>query len=702
MKKFSGITVLFFLLYFPLTVFGAATNSIHIKANNIIYDRKSNSYYATGNCVIYNKDYTIKSDSASFYKNTSLVELNGHIKIEDPNGDWIKGTNGIINISTFKGFIDNATMFLKKDGLYIKAKRIVSDSKIKYYIYDGIITSCKCKAFLNNNPKAYPKWSVWAKHTYIVKNDYIFSYPVVFRAKSIPLFFSPVLSRTLSNKRRTGFLSPAFGYSTKDGTRYEQPFFINLSPSQDITLKPFIYTLSGYGLSSKYRFYWTKYSKGEWDITLFKEKKPYGASKDKKLRIYLKAKQNVDLRRYGNFKYDLNIVNNKNNLRVLNKDNIELSSDRYTTSTATYSITKGAYSLNVNGYFYQDLISDNNRATLQKLPEIKFNITNKKLWNNLTLDFAQTATNDFRIKGNRGYSSTTTGFLSYPFKVSYFSIVPKIGAHELYAYWIDAPNTKHFSRRAFIPEYSLSAKTSLYRIFLTNKHSGIMGFKHIVTPSVSYTYIPERNQRAFPDFVSTYSKTNEVTFTLENSLTVKENDNGTVSYRKVFYSKISQAYDFAKTNHFPFPPIYEETDISPFEFLSITSKARFSTQKGVFMNSDEELNINTQTKGLSLGYVMSRNSDYTMNSENIKAKIYIYPTKKLYTYLYMEKDLKDRYYPQKRVGFMYNEDCWGIGLDLYINQVYEENADGTYSRKSNKGFWITIALKGLGSIKKQY
>ncbi len=700
-RLFSAIIILIFT-YIPLSALSATQSSVHVLADRIIYNKKLNAYFANGHCLIYNSEYTITSDSASYYKNSSLAQLKGNITITDNSGNRIKGETGTVNISTFRGFIDNATMFLKRNKLYIRAEKIIMNSKTKFYILDGTITGCRCKKFMEGEPSAHPKWSVWAKHTYIVKDDYIFSYPVVFRARSIPLFASPVLSRNLSRKRKTGFLLPSIGYSNKDGIRYEQPFFINISPSQDVTLKPFVNTFSGYGLSSEYRFYWTKHSKGKWNITLFKEKKPYGTSQSRKLRVYTKAKQYADFNGYGNLNYDINIVNNKDNLRVLNKDNIELSSDRYTISTASYSIAKGVYSLNINGYFYQDLISDNNKETLQKLPEIKFNITNAKLWNNLTLDFSQTATNNFRVTGNRGYSSTTTGFLSYPFKISYFNIVPKIGAHELYAYWIDAPDKRHFSQRSFIPEYSLSTKTSLYRVFTTSNETGLMAVKHTINPSLTYTYIPQRNQSEFPDFTSTYDKTNNITFTVENILTTKNRDEKSISYREFFYNKISQEYDFAKTDHMPFPPIYEETRISPLKYLSFSSKAHFSTHKGMFTDSDEDLNINTPTKGLSLGYIMSRDSDYKINNESAKLKVYLYPIKSLYTYVYVEKSLNESYYPQKKIGFMYNEDCWGIGLDLYINQVSDENEDGTYSRNKNVGFWVSIVLKGLGAIKKQY
>ena len=698
--------IFIFAIFFTFaTTFSYANsaNIVHIKADNIIYYKKTNSYSAKGNCLIYNDIYSIKSDTASFDKDTSIANLKGNILLEDKDGNWIKGTDSTINVSTYRGYINNAVMFLKNSEIYVRAKKVILSSKEKYYIYKSTLTGCKCQDFIQNSKDANPKWSIKAKHTYIVSNDYIFAYPVTFRVRKVPILFLPAITRDLSTKRKTGFLYPALGYSSKNGFKYEQPFFLNINDSQDITLTPFTYGRVGYGMESEYRFFWTKNIKGRWDFTLFKEKRAYGNSKDKKLRATLKANQYINVDKYGIFKYDINIINNKDNLRVLNKDNIELSSDRYTKSTASYFIAKNEYSFGANAYYYQDTVSSSNKKTLQKLPEINFNIINKKLWENLTLDFSNSATNNFRISGERGYSNTSSGFLSYPFKLSYFSITPKIGAHELYAYWRNAPSNMHFSKRAFIPEYSVEAKTTLIGIFLTSKRAGFLGIKHTITPSLLYKYIPERNQELFPDFVSTYSKTNILTASLENSIVTKNSNGNTAEYREVFYNRISQGYDFAKTDHFPFPPIYEETRFSPFKHIIFSSKAHFSTEHDLFMNSDESFNIDINGAGVDAGYLMSRNSgNFKISDESLKAKFYIYPIKKLYTYVHIEKSLHSHYYPTKKMGFMYNEDCWGFGIDLYINQISEENSYGVYTRKKNTGFWITLVLKGLGKIKRQY
>ncbi len=677
-----------------------ADNAIRIEADKVIYNKKTETYIASGNCVIQNETYTIKSDNATFNRNNYLATLTGNILIEDSDGDWIRASSAQINLSTYRGLIKNATMFIKSNGFYIKAKTIRMLSKMRFQVEDALLTSCNCPLCLDK--QGYPDWSITAKHTRIVRNRYIIAYPVVFRVKRMPVIFAPVVERNLSKKRKTGFLSPAIGYSTLKGTKYEQPFFINISPSQDITLSPFIYTKKGYGITALYRFYWTKDSKGNWHITVFDEKKGYNGER-KRIRVYIKAWQYANFTSRLSSYYSLNLVNNRNNLRVLNKDSISLASDRYTKSTAGITYTAPGYSFGIYGYYYQDLVAENNKETLQKLPQIQFNLTNRKLYKNLTLDLSETATNNFRIEGARGYSNDLTAFLSYPFKLDAFSIVPSIGAHQLYAYWKIAPQKEHYSRRSFIPNYNIAIKTSLFRVFNLEKRSGIVALKHILTPSISYHYIPERDQTKFPDFVNEYSKTNIIQLSLENRLLAKEKNKNSISYREMLYLKIAQSYDFTKSSGGPFPPLYEELRFSPFGWLNLDSKSHFSTRLGMFTDSDNSIGINLGSVGTSVSYLMMRDSsNHSRVDENIKYKLFFYPSKSLYTYIEAERNVLDHYFTKKRIGFMYNSNCWGIGIDVYENQIPIENSDGTYTRKKDTGFWITLSLKGLLTIKRAY
>ncbi len=675
---------------------------VHIKADKVIYQKDSKSYYADGHCIVSSQQYSLRGDKAYFSKDTSIVELHGNILFENKKGDWIRGTKAIFNTSTYKGFVDNAVMYIKSEHLYIKAKKIIIDSKDRYYIKNAMATGCKCDKYLLGSKKYHPKWSIKTKHIYIVKDKYLLAYPATFKIRQIPVFFTPVIYKGLSKKRKSGLLFPSVGVSTKDGFKYKQPIFWAIDKSKDITFSPFIYDKAGYGFSINARFYLTKNSKGKWYIIFFKEKTPYGSSKEKKDRITLEARQFFETKKYGTLKYDLDIVSDKNNFRVINKDNMDLTSKKYTKSTVSYFLEKNEYSLGVNGYFYQDLFNSNNRKTIQKLPEINLNITNKKLWNNLTLDFENTATNNYAQEGIKGYSDYVYASLSYPIKLDYISIIPKVGIYNAHLWWKNTYEAKKYSKNILTPIYSLKASTMLNGYFFKN-NSNLLGIKHSITPSLEYRYVAKRNWSKFPDFISKYDKSNSIMATLENRVVIKYTKNNIVKYRELLYNKLMQQYDFNKNEeeNTHFPALYSETRISPFEFLKFSSKSHFSVKKLEFKDMDNSIEFDIKPINITLSHLLQKDGSYKKTDENIKLTINAYPTKKLYLYAYIEKNMHNHYFPQKKAGFMYKEDCWGIGIDLYENQTPKETNSGVYERKKDSGFWITLTFKGLGKIRTQ-
>ena len=62
--------------------------------------------------------------------------------------------------------------------------------------------------------------------------------------------------------RQTGFLFPNLYFSSRDGFNFETPFFINLSPSADLTLFPRYFTDRGLMAGAEFRYALEEDSKG--------------------------------------------------------------------------------------------------------------------------------------------------------------------------------------------------------------------------------------------------------------------------------------------------------------------------------------------------------------------------------------------------------------------------------------------------------
>ncbi|HLK71271.1 MAG TPA: LPS assembly protein LptD [Steroidobacteraceae bacterium] len=72
--------------------------------------------------------------------------------------------------------------------------------------------------------------------------------------KGVPLLYLPYLSFPLSDARRSGFLFPNFGTSSRDGVMVGAPWYWNIATNQDATFTPTIYSGRGADAGVEYRF----------------------------------------------------------------------------------------------------------------------------------------------------------------------------------------------------------------------------------------------------------------------------------------------------------------------------------------------------------------------------------------------------------------------------------------------------------------
>lgn len=83
----------------------------------------------------------------------------------------------------------------------------------------------------------------------------------------VPIFWTPYINFPLNDARKSGFLDPAFGFSTSTGTDLSTPYYFNLAPNYDATFTPRIITKRGLDLGGEFRWLTPGGSKGTLDIS---------------------------------------------------------------------------------------------------------------------------------------------------------------------------------------------------------------------------------------------------------------------------------------------------------------------------------------------------------------------------------------------------------------------------------------------------
>jgi len=76
---------------------------------------------------------------------------------------------------------------------------------------------------------------------------------IVMRIGDIPVFYFPTLSFPIDDRRKSGFLYPSVGNSSRNGFELEIPWYWNISPDKDATLAPRYLSKRGVMLGGEYR-----------------------------------------------------------------------------------------------------------------------------------------------------------------------------------------------------------------------------------------------------------------------------------------------------------------------------------------------------------------------------------------------------------------------------------------------------------------
>ena len=77
--------------------------------------------------------------------------------------------------------------------------------------------------------------------------------------KDVPIFYSPWLSFSLNNARKSGLLAPTFHTSTTGGVELSLPYYWNIAPNMDATITPRVMTKRGLQVSNEFRYLNTAY-----------------------------------------------------------------------------------------------------------------------------------------------------------------------------------------------------------------------------------------------------------------------------------------------------------------------------------------------------------------------------------------------------------------------------------------------------------
>ncbi len=655
----------------------SAKQYYHITADSASYLNKSDTYILR-NGVIKRKDLSISANSIIVNKTTNILKATGNVLILDgTNKIWAKRL--IFNLKTKKGIIDNAIFFVKKDHIFLRAKHSYKISSNSYILDKPSLTGCGDPKKPFNN---CPDWHISGSSSKIVKGEYVRTTNALFSAGSIPILYTPYMSHSLDKKRKTGFLFPELEYSSHNGLVYNQPFFLVLGRSMDMTFTLKEKSKIGLGVDIEHRYAASDNIRGKSFISYLHKKKK--SAKKNLLNISSSNSYNFN---NGRIFAEYNHIFGREDYYNLNNKNIDFYASRFVESQLIANYNYKNWSFGLDNKLYEDLDSANDRKTLQTIPALTINkhstiISGTPLYLSVNSGF----TNFYRVKGNKGIVLDAAPVVSIPYNASVFHLSSAIKSDQ--TFYKNNESGNKFSHLRIVPQFTQTISTDLVKQYYGNKFNLL----HLITPSISYNFIPTISQSHLPDFVSKIDSKSQIVFQIKQRLMSKSNGKS----HQLAYLNISQPYDINRLSRHkkPLEPIFVDMQLN-ISKISYDLTLHYDHYKHQFVDLSSDISYVGMLTA-KIGYELAKNANFEKQSEQINAKLALSVSKTFSISTTNDYDIMNRFFSNNQFDLVVKESCWGIDLSMFTREIPATLANS--NRTKDSGFILSITLRGLGNF----
>lgn len=206
------------------------------------YRKNQGRYFeAVGNVVIISQKDTIYGELASLDQDTQLMKIEGNVRFITKDMT-LYGSHLEYNLASGVATIRNARILTTEFNLV--ASHLIRLSEDEYLAKEAEFSTCK------DCPES---WSVYGKVIRIKMKEYVTIKHGLAKIKGVNVIYLPFIVLPIMSKRKTGLLFPRISSRLAEGLSYEQPVFVALGDSKDMTVSPTFWAKRGYGGDFQYR-----------------------------------------------------------------------------------------------------------------------------------------------------------------------------------------------------------------------------------------------------------------------------------------------------------------------------------------------------------------------------------------------------------------------------------------------------------------
>ena len=194
---------------------------------------------------------TLNADRATYDVVEDRVKASGNVRLRR-FGDRYTGDEMDLKLDTGEGYVEHPTYHLSIRNAQGKAERIDFESRDRAMVQNGTYSTCE-----GPDPDWYLKSGTMSLDT---GRDIGTATRAIVYFKGVPLFGSPYLTFPLSDARKSGFLAPTIGATSRGGVEVSTPYYLNIAPNRDLTLYPRFIARRGLQLGAQARYIGDGYS----------------------------------------------------------------------------------------------------------------------------------------------------------------------------------------------------------------------------------------------------------------------------------------------------------------------------------------------------------------------------------------------------------------------------------------------------------
>ena len=216
----------------------ADTESTEVRADSARLLKDGVSQFS-GDVEVVHGENALRADVVTYDSVHDLFNAEGRAHVWDANITW-EGGEALYDLHSKVSDLADGRFWIQEGRGRGHAQRLHLDRVAKITELEGVeYSTC---------PLSDEAWRISASKirlNHITERGSATN--AVLRVHDIPVFYFPYVSFPISDERKSGFLTPIFGTSSRSGFDVRQPYYINIAPNQDATVTTRFTSTGGLG-----------------------------------------------------------------------------------------------------------------------------------------------------------------------------------------------------------------------------------------------------------------------------------------------------------------------------------------------------------------------------------------------------------------------------------------------------------------------